>query len=87
MPSPIVLLQTNLKSLRYGKDRSDLGDSNQPYITTPIPDSSDPRESGDNFEDFLWRGGTGAPLDTELDVKRLSRYFKDFKNVSGGSYS
>ena len=87
MPSPIVLLQTNLKSLRYGKDRSDLGDSNQPYITTPIPDSSDPRESGDNFEDFLWRGGTGAPLDTELDVTRLSRYFKDFKNVSGGLFA
>ena len=87
MPTPIVFLQTNLKSLRYGKDRSDLGDSNQPYITTPIPDSSDPRESGDNFEDFLWRGGTGAPLDTELDVTRLSRYFKDFKNVSGGLFA
>ena len=80
----LVTLQTNLKSLSYGRDRTDRGDSNQPYITTPIPDASAPRENvGINSQDFLWRGGIGAPLDAGLDVSRLSKYFSDFKNVSG----
>ena len=80
----LVTLQTNLKSLSYGRDRTDRGDSNQPYITTPIPDASAPRENaGINSQDFLWRGGIGAPLDAGLDVRRLSKYFSDFKNTSG----
>ena len=81
--SQLVNLQTNLKSLSYGKDRTDGGDSNQPYITTPIPDSLAPREDENNSKDFLLRGGIGAPLDASLDVRRLSKYFSDFKNVSG----
>jgi hypothetical protein len=33
----LVILKTNLKSLRYGKDRPGGGSSNQPYIKSPIP--------------------------------------------------
>ena len=83
MPTSIVSLRTNLKSLKYGKDRTDGGDSNQPYITTPIPDSDTPRKNGGEFEDFLLRGGTGAPIDALTDVVRLGKYFTDFKNING----
>ena len=83
MPTSIVSLRTNLKSLKYGKDRTDGGDSNQPYITTPIPDSDAPRKNGGEFEDFLLRGGVGAPIDALTDVVRLGKYFTDFKNING----
>ena len=83
MPTSIVSLRTNLKSLKYGKDRTDGGDSNQPYITTPIPDSDAPRKNGGEFEDFLLRGGIGAPIDALTDVVRLGKYFTDFKNING----
>jgi hypothetical protein len=34
---PLVSMTTNLKSLRFGNDRVGGGNSNQPYIVTPIP--------------------------------------------------
>lgn len=40
---PLIQLQTNLKSLTFGRDRPGGGSSNQPYITVDIPQ---------NFEDF-----------------------------------
>jgi hypothetical protein len=45
----LVDLRTNLKSLRYGKDKIGGGSSNQPYIKTDIPDS---------FSDVGQTGGT-----------------------------
>ena len=39
---PLVNLQTNLKSLKYGHDRPDGGSSRQPYITTDINDPTIP---------------------------------------------
>ena len=35
----LIDLKTDLKSLRYGKDTLGGGDSGQPYVQTPIPDS------------------------------------------------
>jgi hypothetical protein len=56
----IVDLKTNLKSLRYGKDRPFGGSSNQPYVTRDIEvnDSEVGRTGG---PDFLLRGGTLVP--------------------------
>ena len=39
---PLVNLRTNLKSLKFGKDRPGEGSSKQPYITTPIPGIDEP---------------------------------------------
>ena len=39
---PLVNRTTNLKSLRYGNDRRGNGSSNQPYVTTPIPNGEGP---------------------------------------------
>ena len=84
----LTTLQTNLKSLGFGKDRPQEGSSNQPYITTPIPGNNDPlpENSLDN-EDFLLRGGINAPADTFEDVERLFRYFKDLESPRGALFT
>lgn len=71
----------NLKNLHYGKDRIDGGSSNQPYIQTPIPDGTSTLGILNN--DFIWRGGIGAPLASEQDVVRLSKMFTDTKTPNG----
>ena len=35
--SDLLNLQTDLKSLRFGKDRPEGGSSQQPYVKTAIP--------------------------------------------------
>ena len=82
MPS-LLTYTTDLKSLKFGKDRLGGGSSNQPYIKSKIPSNEDtiPGNLGDR--DFLLRGGIGAPLDALDDVVRLGKYFTDLKSVSG----
>lgn len=74
----LINLQTDLKSLGYGKDRKDGGSSNQPYITTSIPDGSLPTS-----QDFLLRNGYLNPVSSFNDVKRLSKFFTDTRTPSG----
>jgi hypothetical protein len=66
-------LQTNLKSLGYGKDRKGGGSSNQPYIQTPIPDGDAP-----SSPDFLLRNGYLNPISSLQDVSRLTKFFSPF---------
>lgn len=63
-------LQTNLKSLGYGRDRKGGGSSNQPYIQTPIPDGDAP-----SSPDFLLRNGYLNPINSLQDVSRLTKFF------------
>lgn len=71
----IIDLKTNLKDLKFGKDRLGGGDSGQPYITTPIP-NNDPLIS--NLDDGLIRGGTiGAIKHSAIDTIRIFKFFKD----------
>ena len=79
---PLVNLTTNLKSLRYGKDVVGGGSSNQPYVTSKIPNSLDDvgRTGG---PDFLLRGGTLLPRRIGNDVSRLAQMFFDFKSPNG----
>tara|TARA_Y100000592_G_C5481413_1_gene325766 strand:- start:1870 stop:4968 length:3099 start_codon:yes stop_codon:yes gene_type:complete len=80
----LVNLQTNLKSLKFGKDRPGEGSSNQPYITTPIPGTNEPLPEKDiNATDFLLRGGIEAASDSAIDVVRLGKFFSDFKGAQG----
>jgi hypothetical protein len=71
---------TQLKSLKFGKDRPEGGDSNQPYIETPIPLNVN---NAAFYNDFVLRGGIKAPLSAAEDVTRLTKYFFDVKNPSG----
>jgi hypothetical protein len=82
----LVNLTTNLKSLRYGRDRQGGGDSGQPYITTPIPESIGVDKFGLNntgYSDFLLRGGTLLAKNTVDDVSRLTKMFLDLKSPNG----
>lgn len=71
----------NLKNIPYGRDRLNGGSSNQPYIQTPIPDGTSTLSILNN--DFIWRGGIGAPLNSAQDVERLTKMFADTKTPSG----
>jgi len=77
---PLISLKTNLKNLKFGKDRPYGGSSNQPYIKFPIPEGDLPINPG---PDFLLRGGFLAPLNAGLDVSRLAQMFFDIKSPNG----
>jgi len=82
----LVDLRTDLKSLRFGKDRVGGGSSGQPYRTKPIPNSlSDTDVTGG--PDFLLRGGTLVVNRTVDDVSRLAKMFIDFKSPNGILYT
>lgn len=74
--------ETQLKSLKYGKDRLGGGDSGQPYIQKSI-DTEPGKGSG---PDFILRGGFNAIPDALTDVKRLTKYLFDPKSISGGLF-
>lgn len=74
----LINLKTDLKDLKYGKDRKGGGSSGQPYIKSNIPDgltSSSP--------DFLLRNGYLNPVSTATDVSRLTQMFFDLKTPNG----
>ena len=81
---PLINLTTNLKSLRYGSDRRDQGSSNQPYVTTSIPNGEGP---GFGDADFLLRGGSLLPGAVVRDVSRLTQMMFDFKSPNGLLFS
>jgi len=78
----LINLQTNLKSLKYGKDKLGGGDSGQPYIQKSIS-TSEPNQFGVGDSDFLIRGGVQAPFRAAEDVVRLTKYMFDTKSLSG----
>jgi hypothetical protein len=82
---PLLDLKTDLKSIRFGSpdapgDRPGGGWSNQPYITSKIPDNTFQNPAS---EDFLLRGGLNAITDSAEDIVRLSKFFFDPKSPSG----
>ena len=77
----LINLQTNLKSLKYGNDTLGGGNSNQPYIKAPIPDSFNDLQNSNN--DYILRGGPFALQDSIIDVERLGKMFIDTKSTSG----
>ena len=68
-------LQTNLKSLRYGKDTIGGGNSKEPYITTSI--NSTPGNTGG--PDFLLRANTLQRVGR--DVERLTKFMFSSKGL------
>lgn len=77
MPA-LINLQTNLKSLGFGKDRPGEASSNQPYIVTPIPTGSFP-----TAPDFLLRNGYLNYIDSLTDAERIGKWFTDNKSPKG----
>ena len=98
----LLNLQTDLKSLKFGVgpsyDRPGLGNSGQPYITSPIPPDNPPSPGTvldqindfltptPNSPDFLLRGGISAARDTATDVLRLGKFFSNLNSSAGISF-
>jgi hypothetical protein len=78
----LIDLKTDLKSLRYGKDRIGGGSSNQPYIKSEIP-SNEGDLGAKGGPDFLLRGGLLTPGKIANDTSRLTQMFFDFKSPNG----
>jgi hypothetical protein len=78
----LVNLKTDLKSLRYGKDRLGGGSSNQPYIKSKIP-TNEGDLGAKGGPDFLLRGGLLTPGRILKDTSRLTQMFFDFKSPNG----
>jgi len=81
---PLIDLTTNLRDLKFGRDRVAGGSSNQPYVQSDIP-ALDKESSGLGYlnQDFVVRGGLKAVVNSVKDVERLSKYFFDVRNPSG----
>ena len=82
---PLVDLKTDLKSLRFGKDRKGGGNSRQPYVQIGIPETpfEEALASPLGVKDFLLRGGLNAVTDTAEDLVRLGSFFTNPLNPSG----
>jgi hypothetical protein len=71
----LVDLKTDLKSLKFGKDRVGAGNSGLPYVKTPIPESFNDIGNTGGL-DQLTRGGSLIPSSTAADVQRVSRFLE-----------
>lgn len=71
---PLIDLQTNLKSFKYGHDRPGGGSSKEPFIQNDINDPS--LIIGDNnIQDGFIRGGiSGAVKSSITDLRRITKY-------------
>ena len=84
MPS-LLDLTTDLKSLRFGRDKQGGGSSNQPYIVTPIPEG-DTTGASELYGDFLLRGGALRPTLVARNTSRLLQFLTDFKTGDGVAF-
>jgi hypothetical protein len=78
---PLLDLKTDLKSLKYGKDRPGGGDSGQPYQQVDINtvDTGFNRFRMTKFDDGLIRGGiVGATNASIVDTFRIGKFLTDF---------
>lgn len=69
-------LKTDLKSLKYGKDRPGGGDSRQPFIKSTIPE-----ENSAQSPDFLLRNGFLNPVNSVKDSLRISKFLTTIDGV------
>jgi len=82
---PLIDLQTNLRSLKYGMDRPGGATSKQPFITTDIPGTpegtvpysaaNDNSDYEGNSPDFILRNGLLNVQDSLQDVVRVTKWF------------
>lgn len=79
---PLIDLLTDLKTLKFGKDRPGGGDSGLPYIKTPLPENATALEkaaidAGKFSIDFPIRGGALAAVDSITDTIRIGKFYVD----------
>lgn len=83
----LINLQTNLKTLRWGNDQPNGGDSGLPYIKTSLPENSTAieriaLESAKFSSDYPSRGGMYAIRAAAEDAIRIRKFLTDFPKGS-----
>ena len=78
----LIDLKTDLKSLKYGRDKAGGGSSGQPFVQKPLPTSLSQTGNTGGF-DSLVRGGTLTIGKTADDVSRLSQLLLSTKTLQG----
>jgi hypothetical protein len=76
LKSRLISQNSNLRLLKFGKDLQGGGNSNQPYITTPLPGVEEPLSP--NSPDYILRQGV-----LERIVDDETRFFKYFTSTKG----
>lgn len=71
------ITQTGLKDLKYGKDQQGGGNSEQPYITHPIPDDNIGSNKFHSPDNMIRGGFVGAVKASTADTIRVGKYLKD----------
>ena len=82
----LIDLKTDLKSLKYGKDRVGGGYSGQPFIQKPLPKNLSQTGNTGGF-DFILRGGTLIAESTLDDTSRLTQLLTSLKTLQGPLFS
>jgi len=78
----LIDLKTDLKSLKYGRDKAGGGSSGQPFVQKPLPTSLSQTGNTGGF-DSLVRGGTLTIGKTADDVSRLTQLLLTPKTLQG----
>jgi len=78
----LIDLKTDLKSLKYGRDKAGGGSSGQPFVQKPLPTSLSQTGNTGGF-DSLVRGGTLTIGKTADDVSRLTQLLLSTKTLQG----
>ena len=82
----LIDLKTDLKSLKYGKDRVGGGSSTQPFIQKPIPEDFSAVGNTGGL-DVLNRGGSLVFQKTADDVSRLSKLLLTANTFQGPAFT
>lgn len=81
----LINLKTNLKSLKYGKDTVDGGDSKQPLVKTSIPESFAEIGNTGGFDSTL-RGGTLIGTAITDDTFRITKLINTLRVPQGAAF-
>jgi hypothetical protein len=82
----LIDLRTDLKSLKYSKDRIGGGSSNQPFVQKPIPDGFDAVGNTGGL-DVLTRGGSLIFQSIADDASRLTKLLLTANTFQGPAFS
>ena len=82
---PLINLKTDLKSLKYGRDRVGGGSSNQPFVQTPIPESLSLIGITGGY-DSLARGGTLIGGAIVTDERRIGKLINTANTFQGAAF-
>jgi hypothetical protein len=80
LKSRLVSQNSNLRLLKFGKDLQNGGNSNQPYVTTPLPGVEEPLSP--NSPDYILRQGVLSRIKDDE-----TRFFKYFTSTKGLAFS